>query len=70
MGWWDYKHIGASANRENKKHVEKIFDYIGYGRELDYSDGEECSFLEPEVYRCCSSANRSVQSEIDIKAAF
>jgi len=70
MGYWDYKHIGASANRENKKHVEKIFDYIGYGRELDYSDGEECSFREPEVYRCVASDNPSVDSEIDIKPTF
>lgn len=70
MGYWDYKHIGASAKRENKKHVEKIFDYIGYGRELDYSDGEECSFVEPDVYRCWTSDNPSVESEINIKKAF
>lgn len=70
MGYWNYTHIGASATQENKKHVEKIFDYIGYGRELDYSDGEECSFAEPEIYRCRSSENPSVKSQIHEKFVF
>ena len=58
MGWWDYTNIGASAKPENKKHVQKIFEYIGFAAEPGYApDGEECSFLKPDVYGCRESAN-------------
>lgn len=64
MGCWDYTNVGASAKPENKKYVEKIFEYIGYAAEPDYApDGEECSFREPDVYCCersedgCSGGN-------------
>ena len=57
MGHWDYQNIGASASPENKKHVEKIFEYIGYAPTPDYAeDGEECSFDYPVVYCCKYSA--------------
>ena len=57
MGHWDYRNIGASTTTESKKHVEKIFEYIGYATEPDYApDGEECSFDYPDVYCCEYSA--------------
>ena len=57
MGHWDYRNIGASTTTENKKHVEKIFEYIGYAPDPDYApDGEECSFNYPDVYCCEYSA--------------
>lgn len=57
MGHWDYRNIGASATPENKKHVQKIFEYIGYAPEPDYApDGDECSFRDPDVYCCEYSA--------------
>lgn len=53
MGHWDYENVGASATPDNKKYVQKIFEYIGYGLTPDYAeDGEECSFSYPDVY-CC-----------------
>ena len=30
MGRWNYYNVGASAEPEHKKHVQKIFEYIGY----------------------------------------
>lgn len=57
MGHWDYRNIGASTTTENKKHVEKIFEYIGYAPDPDYApDGEECCFNYPDVYCCEYSA--------------
>ena len=57
MGHWDYENVGASAKPKNKKYVEKIFEYIGYGPNPDYAaDGDECSFYNPEVYCCKYSA--------------
>ena len=57
MSHWDYENIGASATPENKKYVQKIFEYIGYAPEPDYApDGDECSFSDPEVYCCKYSA--------------
>lgn len=64
MGYWDYMHIGASALSENKRHIEKIFEYIGFGKSLDYSEGEECSFKKPDVYRCWSSENPRIEEDI------
>lgn len=53
MGWWDYTNIGASASRQNQKHVEKIFEYMGDSSMEDYSeDGDECTFDRPAVYYC------------------
>ena len=62
MGSWDYKNIGASAKPKNKKHVQKIFEYIGYAPYPDYDEeGDECSFADPDVYCCWYSIydNRS-----------
>ena len=58
MGWWDYKNVGAAAKPEHKKYVEKIFEYIGYASEPanTAADYDECSFRDPEVYGCETSA--------------
>lgn len=65
MGYWDYTNVGASVVANNKQIVEKIFEYIGYGPEPDYSaDGHECSFQYPEVYGCAESANSRYCGEI------
>lgn len=57
MGHWDYTNVGASTTAENKKYVEKIFEYIGYAPKPEYSpDGDECSFRKPEVFCCEDSA--------------
>ena len=65
MGYWDYVNVGASANINNKGHIEKIFEYIGYAPEPDYApDGEECSFYDPDVYCCKYSANDSANGNI------
>lgn len=65
MGYWDYQNVGASAMPENKKHLEKIFEYIGYASEPDYApDGEECSFDYPDVYCCECSADNGYSGKI------
>lgn len=64
MGWWDYKHIGASADKENVLLVKHIFEYMGYTDVLDFSDGEECGFSEPDVYYCMSSVNPYIEKQI------
>lgn len=57
MGWWDYKNIGVDAKNENKRYVEKIFEYIGYTTEpADTGEGyAECTFGHPDVYGCVES---------------
>lgn len=65
MGRWDFKNIGASAKPENKKMVEKIFEYIGFAPEPEYAgDGEERSFADPDVYCCMYSANEKASGKI------
>lgn len=65
MGHWDYQNVGASVTPENKKYVEKIFEYIGYAPKPDYApDGEECSFDYPDVYCCEYSAYDGVSGNI------
>lgn len=57
--------IGASASRQNRKHVEKIFEYMGYASEADYSpDGDECTFSRPNVYYCMRSVNPGIEEQI------
>ena len=56
MGYWDYENVGASATPENKKYVQKIFEYIGYAPKPEYDEYDECSFFAPEVYFCRYSA--------------
>ena len=69
MGHWDYTNIGASAKPKNAAHVEKIFEYIGYAKEPEYSpDGDECSFSTPDVY-CCKYSDYEPSSG-HIKRAF
>ncbi len=64
MGRWDYKNVGASAETENKKFVEKLFDYLGYGGLPETSDGEECSFYpEPDVYRSYTGGDLEADEE-------
>lgn len=57
MGGWSYKNIGVEARPEHKKHVEKIFEYIGYTTEpADTGEGyAECTFWNPSVYGCVES---------------
>ncbi len=38
MGSWRFSNIGASAKPENRRCVEKIFEYIGYAAEPAYRD--------------------------------
>ena len=65
MSYWDYRNIGASATPENKKYVQKIFEYIGYAPKPDYSpEDEECSFDCPEVYCCEYSAFERASGKI------
>lgn len=69
MSSWDYKNVGASATSVNKKHVEKIFEYIGYAQGPEYDpEGDECSFDDPDVYCCEYSAYG--RSSGDIKTEF
>ena len=64
MGRWDYKNVGASAEPENMKFVEKIFEYLGYGGLPETSDGEECSFYpEPDVYRSYTGGDLEADEE-------
>lgn len=65
MSRWDYRNIGASAKPENKKLVEKIFEYIGYAKGPDLSeDGDGPSFSEPDVYGCWYSANSFLSGKV------
>ena len=65
MGRWDFKNVGASAKPENKKMVEKIFEYIGFAPEPEYAgDGEERSFDDPDVYCCMYSAYEEASGKI------
>lgn len=65
MGWWDYTNIGASASRQNQKHIEKIFEYMGYASEADHSpDGGKRTFDRPAVYYCMRSVNPGIEEQI------
>ena len=64
MGYWNYINVGASAEPENIEYVEKIFEYIGYAEEPGYSDGDECSFDDPDVYCCKYSAYEPYSGKI------
>lgn len=65
MSFWDYKNVGASATSTNKKHVEKIFEYIGYAHGPEYDpEGDECSFNDPDVYCCEYSAYAKASGNI------
>lgn len=65
MGSWDYKNIGASTEDSNVKHVEKIFEYMGYCSKPDCADGyDECSFDTPKVYYCMSSDEPNISERI------
>lgn len=65
MSWWDYKNVGASSSDQNIKYIEKLFEYMGYCPEPDYSyDGDECSFEEPDVYCCMSSVKPYFSDQI------
>ena len=46
MGSWRFKNVGASAKPEQRKHVEKIFEYIGIAEKPAWSAGayDECIF--------------------------
>ena len=64
MGSWDYKNIGASAEPENKRFIEKIFNYLGYSGAPETSDGDECSFYPiPDVYRSYSGGDIDPEDE-------
>jgi len=54
MGRWNYYNVGASAEPEHKKHVQKIFEYIGYAPHPARSGDSygENIFSNPEVYGC------------------
>lgn len=53
MGSWSFENIGASTSNSNKKYVEQIFNYMGYRPDPKRTpDGDECMFIEPEVYYC------------------
>ena len=57
MGSWRFKNVGASAKPEQRKHVEKIFEYIGIAEKPAWSAGayDECIFSDPDVYGCMES---------------
>ena len=69
MGYWDYENVGASATPENIKHVQKIFEYIGFAPKPYYDpEGDETFFINPVVYCCKYSANERESGQI--KKAF
>ena len=60
MSHWDYENVGASALPENRKYVQKIFEYIGYASEPEYiQDDPKCRFRDPDVYCCKYSASEA-----------
>ena len=66
MSRWDYENVGASATPENRKYVQKIFEYIGYAPEPEYAqDDPECRFRDPDVYCCKYSACKEASGSID-----
>ena len=70
MSWWDYRNVGVSARADCARHVDKILDYIGFGRRPDNSAGDSdcCSFSKPEIYRCQDSSRLGLRGHI--RAAF
>ena len=68
MSHWNYTNVGASAKPENKRYVEKIFEYIGYNPDSEYNDYDKCSFYKPDIYYCEYSAYEPFSGKI--KSAF
>ena len=63
MGSWNFENIGASTTKSNLKYVEKIFNYMGYRPGPKRApDGDECIFIEPEVYYCRRSGFEGFKS--------
>ncbi len=71
MSSWDFTNIGASTGYEYKKHIEKIFDYLGFTERAIHNGSGKCFFLEPPIYRCrhsgCREEDRSAASDITAK---
>lgn len=69
MSVWNYTNVGASPKPEFKKHVEKIFDYIGYASDYEsVMEGDDFYPDPDDVYRCKDSNYEKYRGHI--KAAF
>lgn len=66
---WNYVNVGSSATIRNKRHIEKIFEYIGFAPQPEYDPMiEDCCFKNPSVY-CCKYSSYDKASG-NIKESF